>query len=164
MLAELCGLWAECVTYPRISDPAVEQRHVRFVSHVWCVLASQFCLFYLFFMVGWQQPFDNLCRYFLLSPSLEVCRCYGGAAFMGRQHERRRDKKWKSSSRWSMISWGNSWKLNAWELQICLNDMGGSASSTLTVDPDICLLTCHFRQPGLNDGNSRFAEFSSVKI
>lgn len=39
-----------------------------------------------------------------------------------------------------------------------------SILSTLTEHPDICLLTCHFRQPGLNDGNSSFAEFSSVKI
>ena len=40
----------------------------------------------------------------------------------------------------------------------------GQHLSTLTVHPDIYLPTCHFRQPGLNDGNSSFAEFSSVKI
>lgn len=40
----------------------------------------------------------------------------------------------------------------------------GQHLSTLKVYPDICLLTCHFRQPGLNDGNPRLAEFSSVKI
>lgn len=40
----------------------------------------------------------------------------------------------------------------------------GQYLGTLMVYPDICLLTCHFRQPGLNDGNPRLAEFSSVKI
>lgn len=34
MLTETYGFRVEYVIYPRISDLAIEQRHVRFVSHV----------------------------------------------------------------------------------------------------------------------------------